>query len=110
MCPRHLINLCESVISVLLPKSACLLRGAVLEIERFFFALRFRTEAIVVRSEELSPFARCYRRFVFTIFVFWLRHVPTLLSLPDSLNRPKLKKCTISRFPLLFKSKVLRDE
>ena len=35
---------------------------------------------------------------------------PRTVSFPDSLSRPKLKKCTISRFPLLFKSKVPRDK
>ena len=56
MCPRHSINLCERerIIFVLLPKSACLLRGAVLEIERFLPTIRLRTEKIIDRCEELS--------------------------------------------------------
>ena len=55
MCPRHSINLCERAIFVLLPKSACLLRGAVLEIECFLPAIRLRTEKIIVHCEEVSP-------------------------------------------------------
>jgi hypothetical protein len=51
---------------VLLPKSACLPRGAVPEIERFLPALRLRTEEIIARCEELSTVGRFHRLLVFT--------------------------------------------
>ena len=66
MCPSLFINRSEWAFLVLLPKSACLLRGAVPEIERFLPALRLRTEEIIARCEELSPVPRFYRLLVVT--------------------------------------------
>ena len=58
MCLRHFINLCERVVRVVLPQSACSLCDVVPEIESFLPALRLRTEEIVLRFEEVCPFAR----------------------------------------------------
>ena len=58
MCLRHFINLCERVVWVVLPQSACSLCDVVPEIESCLPTLRLRTEEIVFRFEEVCPFAR----------------------------------------------------